>query len=182
LFQILLSLHLLGFALWFGAGIVVGLINSKSQKSNNIDQISISVSLIDWLSKRVFVPSSLLTLISGIALVNISKRISFSDYWIVFSLFGIFITFVLGGIIIPKLSNKITSFTKKGNKKEFFHTHRNLIFILHLDTIIIFIIFLDMIFKPQISNLYFHLLALFLLLSVSLRYLIVKNKVIKNNR
>lgn len=181
MFKILLSLHLLGFALWFGAGIVVGLINSKSQKGKNIDQVSISVTLIDWLSKKVFIPASILTLISGITLVNISKRISLSDYWIAFALFGVFITFILGGIIIPKLSKKITSFTKKDNKEEFFRTHRNLVFILHLDTTIILIIFLDMIFKPQISNLYFHLLALLLLLSVSLHYLIVKNKVIKDN-
>lgn len=160
----------------------MGLINSKSQKSNNTDQIFTSVNLIDWLSKKIFIPASLLTLISGITLVNISKRISFSDYWIVFALFGTFVTFILGGIIIPKLSKKITSFTKKDNKEEFFRTHRNLIFILHLDTTIILIVFLDMVFKPQISNLYFHLLVLLLLLSVSLRSLIVKNKAIKDNQ
>lgn len=167
--QVLSFFHILGASLWLGSSMLLGVLGLKIAETKEHNKIINLVKYINPLSKLIFKPATFITLLAGVWIVYISSWVSFGDTWIVFALIGIAITFFLGGILIPKLSKKILK--NESSTALVLKTYKKLNFIIDLDSILLIIIFFDMVYKPKLNETEFWLISIvFLLISVTLAY------------
>lgn len=165
---IYLIFHLVGFALWFGVGVALEALGWWANHQQNKKDLQTFASIISWLSPRVFVPASLLTLISGILLVKSSWIFHFQDLWIALALAGVALTMLLAGTLIHKTTKDLIESSKnKDNTQKLLFAKLRLF--LRLDTTIVFLVFLDMLYKPRaLSSSYFALATVVIVVVMTL--------------
>lgn len=173
--QILAFFHILGASLWLGSSILLGILGLEIAKTKDHNKIINSVKFIKPLSNLLFKPATITTIVAGIWIVAISRWVSLGNFWILFALAGVIITFFLGGVLIPKISKKILK--EQNNTTLTLETYKKLIFIISLNSIILINILFDMIYKPKINEISFWLISIaFLIISISISYGKYKNK------
>jgi uncharacterized membrane protein len=100
-------LHIVAASFWIGGGvamILLGLAASRARDDQRLVQVVLQVV---WLSERFFIPSSILTVIFGAAMVWLAH--SFADLWIQLGLAGFALTFVTGVSIIRPMAVKVAA-------------------------------------------------------------------------
>lgn len=151
LFKLYLLLHILGVVIWMGTGIVMALLSRKVTSEGKTNKMFELAETLEWLTPRTFIPASIITLVSGILMVNASERILVTDLWIILSFAGVMLSMILGGGVIGRLNKQILLLKNDKNKaKDCITLYSRLMSFLRLDLIIIFLVLFDMIVKPKI--------------------------------
>lgn len=105
LFSALLFIHILAAIIWLGAGIATDVLVQNAAKTKDKYKIKLAISNNALLGQQLFAPAGIISLLSGILMVIIGKRIYFSDLWITIAFVGIFIAIIHGAIVVSKYKN-----------------------------------------------------------------------------
>src|SRR5688572_669348 len=105
-YEVLLFVHLLGVAIWFGTGFALLVIGNRFDRGGDNAGLRSLFGQSEWLATRVFIPVSLLVVVAGILLV-IEGPWSFDQLWVLLGLAGFAATFLTGLLMIKPESERI---------------------------------------------------------------------------
>ena len=151
LYEALLLGHILAAILWIGAGfslVVLGLLADRAQED---EAMKSTLEHTNRLANVYFIPSSLLVLVFGIALVAESEAWSFGQLWIVLGLIGYALTFLTGIAVIKPRGEKIGRMIGEAGGRmtpQAMLAGRKLLTLARIDYVVLFLVVLDMVVKP----------------------------------
>jgi uncharacterized membrane protein len=148
-YELLLFVHILAAAVWFGAGILFHVLAHRADRAD--DTVTMRRLLDDTvaLSNQLFVPASMVVLVAGVLLV-IDGPWSFGDLWIVLGLVGYAATVATGVLVIKRRSERIATLTAGGGglTPEAVYEARRMLAIARIDYVTLTLVIAVMAFKP----------------------------------
>ena len=148
-YEVLLFLHIAFAIVWLGSGFLLQVLGFKADASRDPVKILGLAEDADWLTNRLFVPSSLAVLVLGIWL-TVDGPWSFGDLWIVLGLVGYALTFVTGIAFIAPQGRRIGAAIERdgGMSPAAVAEVRKLFLIGRVDLVVLFAVVADMALKP----------------------------------
>jgi hypothetical protein len=107
-YEVLLFVHLLGVAIWFGTGFALLVLGSRFGRASDNQGLLSLFGQAEWLATRVFIPVSLTVVVAGILLV-IEGPWAFDQLWVLLGLAGFAATFLTGLLMIKPHSEQIAA-------------------------------------------------------------------------
>ena len=150
LYELLLFIHVAATVIWVGAGLNGLVLAAGYDRDGDAAATERLLKDQEWLAKTLFIPSSLIVVIMGIALVIESDAWSFDQLWIVLGLVGFAITFVTGLFIIKPVSDRIASQAERdgGLTPATLLEVERLLTKARSDYVVLFLVIADMVIKP----------------------------------
>jgi uncharacterized membrane protein len=148
-YEVLLFLHIAGSIVWLGSGLLLQLLGIRADASGDPKRIKTLVEEADWLSTRLFIPTSLAVFVLGVLLV-IEGPWSFGDLWIVLGLIGYATTFLTGiALITPQAKRIGRAIEREGGVGPVAVVEIRRIFLIsRVDLVVLFTVVADMALKP----------------------------------
>ncbi|CAG0964061.1 hypothetical protein RHIZO_00858 [Rhizobiaceae bacterium] len=144
-------LHIIFAAFWIGGGVAMILLGFAAALARDDDRLVRVVLQVVWLSERFYIPSSLLTVIFGAAMVWFAH--SFADLWIVLGLGGFALTFVTGVFIIKPMAEKVAAtFATEGSSPTAAAISRRILRTAVFDYVAIVLVAAVMVLKPTAAD------------------------------
>ena len=148
-YELLLTLHVLAAAAWFGAALLALVLVELAARAGDLRGVVWLGEYDDALAKFLFIPASLVTLAAGLLLV-LDGPWSFSEHG--FTLVGLAVfaaTFALGlGVIVPA-GNRLRDAGRAGadeaSLEPLVHRYRNLS---RIDVLLLTVVVVAMAWKP----------------------------------
>ena len=142
--------HILAAIVWIGSDIFVQLEATKLRRANDPVRLTAFAKDISFWGTRLFMPSSLIVLLMGIALVLYSPGVGVSDTWIWLGLIGFAATFVTGAFFIGPTSGKLAemSQTLPPDDPAIQAATARIFAISRIDQVVLILVVADMVFKP----------------------------------
>jgi uncharacterized membrane protein len=150
-FQFLLFVHVAMAVIWAGGALMLQFLGLRVLGSGDPQRLATFGRDVAWIGTRVFVPASLLALLTGILLVVDSDFIGFGDDWIVIGLLLYAVTFVAGAVFFGPEAGRIGALIDQGSP-EVGPRLRRLLVLTRLDLVLLFLIVYDMTVKPEIDD------------------------------
>jgi uncharacterized membrane protein len=149
LYEVLLFLHISFVILWVGSGVLFHILAFMANRTNDEAAIKKIVEDVAALGNTFYVPSSLLTLASGIWL-TIEGPWSFDMLWVTLGLVGFAITFATGLFWLKPQSERVAKLLEQagGMTPEAYAEARRLMTFGRLDYVVLFLVVFDMAVKP----------------------------------
>jgi uncharacterized membrane protein len=148
-YELLLFVHILAAAIWFGAGILFHVLAHRADKAH--DTVAMRRLLDDTvaLSNQLFIPASMVVLVAGVLLV-VDGPWSFGELWIVLGLIGYAATVATGVGVIKRRSERIAALTAGGDglTPEAVYEARLMLAIARIDYVTLTLVIAVMAFKP----------------------------------
>jgi uncharacterized membrane protein len=94
-YEVLLFLHIFAVIVWVGGGIALLFLSAWGEQTRNAAFMQGLGASSEWLAQRLFIPSSLATLVLGI-LLTIEGPWSFDILWIDLGFVGFAVSFLIG--------------------------------------------------------------------------------------
>jgi uncharacterized membrane protein len=148
-YEVLLFLHIAFAIVWLGSGFLLQILGFRAEASGDPVKIKGLVDDADWLTNRLFIPSSLAVLVLGI-LATIEGPWSFGDLWIVLGLVGYALTFLTGIALIAPQVRRLGAVMERdgGMSPAALAEVRKLFLIGRVDLVVLFAVVADMALKP----------------------------------
>jgi uncharacterized membrane protein len=137
--------------IWVGGGLMMQFFGIRASMSGDPSRLATLGEDIEWIANRVFIPSSLLAFLSGVALVLESDFWGFGDDWIVIGLLLYAVTFFAGLLFLGPESARIGALQAAGSPEAGPRTLR-LILLSRLDLVVLFLLVYDMTVKPEFDD------------------------------
>ena len=149
LYEVLRFFHILAAITWVGGNLTVNILGSKMQRAGGAEAGAAFMRQVEWVGTRVFVPSILLVLGLGIAMVAESEAWTIGQLWVVLALVGLGISVVAGaGFFGPETGRISAAMEARGDDPEVQRRISRLLFLGRLELILLALIVADMVFKP----------------------------------
>jgi hypothetical protein len=150
LYEFLLFVHIAATVVWVGAGINGLVLAAGYRRDDDVDAIQRLLKDQDDLAKKLFIPSSLVVVIFGIALVIESDAWSFSYLWITLGLVGFAATFVTGLFMLKPETDRIHQQMERdgGMTPQTLLAIERLLTKARTDYVVLFLVIADMVIKP----------------------------------
>ena len=180
LYELLLFVHVAATIIWIGAGffsLVLALGYDKDSDEAALLRFSKDQ---ERLAPRLFVPSSLVVVLMGIALVIESEAWSFDQLWIVLGLIGFAATFVTGLFIMKPSSERIGRDMEAAGGRltdQLRIDLRKLIVKARVDYVVLTLVVFDMVAKPTGDDTGV-LIAMAVVLVVGIGYIVARLRAI----
>ncbi len=114
--ELLLVVHIVAIAIWFGGSVMNAIINMSVMKLGRQEANAGLARAETGLGMKVYMPASILTLLSGIGLVLVSDDLyGFGDPWISFGFLVVIVAAVLGPVKFQPLSEAIAEGYESGD-------------------------------------------------------------------
>lgn len=141
-------LHIAMAVIWVGGGFAMMLSASVGRRFGDGTEASV-VRIIATLGNVVFMPASLLTLISGIVMVLLNW--SFTELWVLVGLAGVAAAILTGTIVFKPTADRITALlpTEGPRGRTVVELGARLTRIAKFDYVVLFTVIADMVFKPS---------------------------------
>ena len=114
LYELLLFLHVLAAAAWFGAALLSLVLIEVAARARDTAWIVRFGEFDDALAKVLFIPSALVVLVTGVALVFDGPWSFIDDGWVLGGLVLLAAVFVLGIAVIVPAGQKLTKLAASG--------------------------------------------------------------------
>ena len=153
-FQVFLFLHISAVAVWLGGGAAIQFLALRALRSDDARRTADFAADVEWFGMRVLLPTSLLVVVMGIALVLNSDFYGFGDDWIVIALILFAITFVAGAAFFGPESGRISKLIEaEGPTSPAVGARvRRILALSRADLVLLFLIVFDMVVKPEFSS------------------------------
>ena len=151
LYELLLFIHVAASITWIGAGFLSLVLATTYDRESDEAAIKRFLHDQEWLAMKLFVPSSLIVVVFGIALVIESDAWTFEYLWIVLGLIGYAATFVTGFFFLRPASERVgEEMERQGGRltPELRAQIRKLIVTARVDYVTFALVVLDMVAKP----------------------------------
>ncbi len=159
-YELLLFLHVATAIIWLGATMVVQFFAFRAERAGDAAEMHRVASDAEWLAMRLFVPSSLAVLASGIALV-LDGPWAFDRLWIMLGLAGYAFSFLVGILYLSPESGRIAKLIEAhGPEHEAVSGRiRRILAVSRFEVAVLFAVVLDMTLKPTADEVGFYVLA-----------------------
>lgn len=150
-YDIWLFLHIAAAILWVGGSTALGMLMGRLQKAQAGPALAGLGAQMEFFSKALFMPASLLAVISGFGLVFASGEVfAFEDLWIALGILGFLVSLVVGMAILGPTSKKISrlSAEKGPTDPEIAALRDRMKRFSGVNLVILWLLILDMVFKP----------------------------------
>jgi uncharacterized membrane protein len=150
LYELLLFVHIAATVVWVGAGFLSLVLAISYDREGDESAIQRFLADQERLALRLFVPSSLVVLLMGIALVIESDAWGFDQLWIVIGLLGYAATFATGLFLIKPESERIgAEMAREGRLTPQLRLDiRKLMVKARVDQVVLMLVIFDMVVKP----------------------------------
>jgi uncharacterized membrane protein len=147
-YQLLLYVHILSAITWVGGAIYAQLIALRVSRASDPAELPIIARHTAYLGLRVFLPASLLIIITGVAMTL--QAWSFGQTWIAIAVALWVLSAALGGIYVgPRVAKVAELFEAEGPTSENARGLLNRLFLVsRLELVSFFVIVALMVFKP----------------------------------
>jgi uncharacterized membrane protein len=143
--------HIAFAVIWIGGGFCLMVLAIIAGRSGDDQALVHVIQNVIYLGNRMFVPSALMTLLFGIAMVLIGG--SFGDLWIILGLAGFTATFVTGTFILKPAAERIGAMiAEQGITPAVAAECRELIRKGKFDYVMLFLIVAVMVLKPMAQD------------------------------
>ena len=148
-YEVLVFLHIAAAIVWVGAGFVLAVLLLGAERAGDRVRGTGHHRDAGWLTPRLFIPSSLATLVLGI-LVVLDGPWSFGDLWIVIGLAGWAASFVLGFFYFKPEGERIGALVEQHGAAhpEVARRLDRLNVVDRIQLTILFLVVADMVIKP----------------------------------
>lgn len=143
-------LHVATAVLWLGGGLALMILALLSRRAGDREDLFTIIRLVTVLAPRIFVPGSIIVLVSGLAMTWLGQ-LAF-DAWLVLGLTGIAATITIGMARLGPLSGQITYLVAKAEWNEAEAISDQLIRWARVDYVLQFLIVFAMVVKPLWSD------------------------------
>jgi uncharacterized membrane protein len=149
-YNTLTFVHVLAAITWVGGGLFVQFQATRLSRANEPVKLAGFAQDIEFWGLRLFVPASLLVLITGILMVTYSPGVNFSDTWIWLGLIGYGLTFLTGVFFLGPTSGKLGRMidTVPPEDPGVQQGIRRIFMVSRVDLMVILLVVADMVFKP----------------------------------
>ncbi|HXV58241.1 MAG TPA: DUF2269 family protein [Gaiellaceae bacterium] len=165
-YELLLFLHVATAVIWVGGATAVQLLAFRADRADDPMEMHRVSSSAEWLATRVFVPSSVLVLLFGIALV-LDGPWGFDQLWIVVGLAGYAFSFLVGTLFLSPETGRIArGIEAHGPAHETVLARiRRILAVSRFELAVLFVVILDMSLKPAAGDGWFWVLTAAILLA-----------------
>ena len=149
LFELLLTLHILSAATWFGSSMALNAMGTRALKADRVAFSSVTLNANAWASKA-HPASGVLLLLTGFGMVG-DADLSFGEPWIIIALVGLFAAMGVGGALIGRTSDAtVKSIAANGGTlpEADLPLARKLLTYSRVELAILLIVIADMVIKP----------------------------------
>lgn len=148
-YELLVFLHVAATIVWIGAGFLIAVLVFGAERAGDRMKEAGHHRDVGWLAPRVFIPSSLATLVFGILLV-IDGPWSFGDLWIVVGLVGWAASFLLGFFYFKPEGERIGALVEQHGPAypEVNRRLHRLNIVDRVQLVILFLVVANMVIKP----------------------------------
>jgi hypothetical protein len=180
LYELLLFIHIGASITWIGAGFLSLVLATTYDRESDEAAIKRFLHDQEWLAMRLFVPSSLIVVLFGIALVIESDAWTFGYLWIVLGLVGYAATFVTGFFFLRPASERVgQEMERQGGRltPKLRADIRKLIVTARVDYVTFALVVFDMVAKPTGDDVGL-LVAMAVILAAGIAYIAVSVRAI----
>lgn len=149
MYELLLTIHVIAAIVWVGGGTAMHILGRRVLKRGHGQEIHDFSKEINYVAPRLYIPMSLLLLLSGIGLVE-ESGFQFSQLWIVLGLAGYAISFIVGIAYYGPQDKKLQSLVaEKGPLDPGVTANvRAALTVNQVELLILFLVVVDMTTKP----------------------------------
>lgn len=115
-FEIYKFLHVTTAIIWVGGGIFGAILTRRALGASAAHRLGIARDLA-FVSRRVFAPASILTLVFGVLMVLDADAIEFEQAWIAIGLGAIIVSIAIGAGFLSPQSAKLVDELETGEEK-----------------------------------------------------------------
>jgi uncharacterized membrane protein len=148
-YNVILLVHILAAIVWVGSAIFIQIYATRLDRAGETTRLMAFAKDVEKLSTLIFLPSSLLVLLAGIAMVVYAPGVEASDLWIIIGLAGIVSTIVIGAAFGPESGRLARAADERGpDDPEVLRRTRRIFAISRVDLSVILLVVADMVLKP----------------------------------
>ncbi len=149
-FNALKYVHILAAMIWLGTSIYLQFTATRLAKANDPERMAAFAKDTEYTGTHLIMPSTILLLLMGIALVAYSPVYAFTDTWILLAFAAYAATFVTGAFVIGPTSGKIGALLEaEGSASPEAQALITRIFsVSRVDLVVLLLVVADMVFKP----------------------------------
>jgi uncharacterized membrane protein len=149
LYELLLAVHILAAVIWVGGATSLQVLAIRATGSGDPVRMATFAGEAEWVGMRIFMPSSIVVLLAGIALV-LEGGWGFDQLWILIGLAGIAFSIVTGaGFIGPESGRMKALLESRTFEDPEVQSRLNRIFMIsRIELGVLLLIVLDMTIKP----------------------------------
>jgi uncharacterized membrane protein len=143
------SIHVFAAVIWLGGGATITVLAWRASRAKDTAQLLVIGKQAEWLSTRVFVPSSLVVLAMGIVLMHKGDW-GYDHFWTLFGLIGWCVSFVVGAAYLGPQAGKLGKLmeTHGPDDPEVAARLDRVINVARTDVVLVLLIAIDMVAKP----------------------------------
>ena len=147
-YELLLSLHILSIATWFGSNLAITAMSFMALRTSAESFGGIVVLAGKWAGKAHPVAGVLL-LLTGFAMVA-DADYSLGDAWLIIAIVGLVVTMGLGGALIGRTADGMIKRIENGamTAEELSDGGRQLLLYTRIELVLLVLIIVDMVAKP----------------------------------
>jgi len=143
------TIHVFFAIIWLGGGTMITVLAWRANRAKDTAQLLVIGKQAEWLSTRVFVPSSLIVLAMGIVLMH-KGGWGYNHFWPLFGLVGWCVSFVVGAAFLGPQSGKLGKLMETHGPDDPLVQARldRVINVARADAVLVLLIAIDMVAKP----------------------------------
>jgi uncharacterized membrane protein len=144
-------LHVLSVIVWFGGVLTLNVLAVRVGRGPDRSVQAVVLHLGDLYGRAVIAPAGVLTLITGILLVN-EHDLAFSTLWVAWGLIGLFVSVILGATLIRATQVDLRRLTEGAGTDESrrLASQRRAAVLYSINVLILLSIVWAMVFKPTL--------------------------------
>ena len=144
------TFHVLAAIVWVGGGIFIQIYVTRLRRANDQARLMAFAKDVEKFGMTVFLPSSILVLILGIAMVWYSPQWEITQLWVILGLLGIANTIVVGAAFLGPEAGRIARVaSERGpDDPEVVRRTQRLFAISRYDLAVLVLVVVDMVVKP----------------------------------
>ena len=150
LYSVLLFVHISAAIAWIGSGLLIQILLTMADRRRDEATFGALMDYTAGLGLKLFMPSSLIVLVCGIALVADGPW-SFDQLWVVLGLVGFAATFLTGLLVMKPQGDRLAEITAANGgvlTPEAMYTARKLLALGRIDYVVLVAVVFDMAVKP----------------------------------
>ena len=182
LYELLLFIHIAATVIWVGAGFLSLVLGTTYARNEDEPAMQRFLKDQEFLALRLFMPSAMVVLLMGLALVIESDAWSFDQLWIILGLIGFAATFVTGLFMIKPASERIGAAMEQSGGRltpEIRTDIRKLIVKSRVDYVVLLLVIFDMVAKPTGDDVAL-LIVMAAVLVLGIGYVVTRLKALDN--